>query len=103
MEIVFYHLQALKYHPTVMLIPDIKSNNPFFCKLLPLLQFEPIIATKLQKSLMDELLQSLRADKSTYFTTKYQDLQYAPYILQAIQVATSSHYFIKITTPFMKI
>ena len=51
---------------------------------------------------MDDLLQSLRSDTSTYFITKYQSLQDSPYILQAIQEATLRHYFIKTLHSFPK-
>ena len=56
-----------------------------------MLPFEPSLTTKLQRSLIYDLLQSLLSATFAYFTTKYQALQYAPYILQDILEATSSH------------
>ena len=51
---------------------------------------------------MSDLFRSLWDATSTYFTTKYQVLQDAPYILQAIWDATSRHYFIETTHSFHK-
>ena len=59
MKIVLKHLQALTYHPTATIIPYNKVTNALFHKLLPLLPFEPSLATKLQKILMVNLLQYL--------------------------------------------
>ena len=81
MGIILKHLQTLTYPPTFIIIPKIKAINGIVHQLLPLITFEPIIDTKLQQSLMDELLYSLRTTTSTYFTTKYQALQDAPCIL----------------------
>ena len=57
-----------------MNIPDIKAANAIFHKLLLVVPFEPIIATKLRQSLMDYFLQYLWYSTSTYFTTKYRAL-----------------------------
>ena len=59
MEIFLNHLQALTYHPMAMLIPDIKAVNVLVHKILRMFSFEPSRVTKLQQSLMDNLLQSL--------------------------------------------
>ena len=85
MKIFLKYLQDLTYHPTATIIPYIKETNALFHKLLPLFPFEPSLATRLQKILTVNLLQYLRASTSTYFTTKHQSLQDAPYILQALQ------------------
>ena len=69
-EIVLKYLQALTAYPTTMLIPDIKVANALFHKTFPPLPFEPSIATKLHKRLMDDLLQYLYASTPIYFTTK---------------------------------
>ena len=84
MRSVLKHIQALAAHPTVILIPDIKSTNALFHQLPPLLRFEPRLDAGLQQILMSDLLLSLRAATSTYFTTRYQNLQDDPYILQDI-------------------
>ena len=83
--IVLKHIQALTYHPTSTIIPYIKAINALFRKILHLLPFETSLATKLQKILNVNLLHYLRASTSTYFTTKHQSVQDAPYILQALQ------------------
>ena len=85
MESVLKHPQALTAQPAAMIIQDIKAKNELFHSIPPLLPFEPSIDTKLQKSLMDDLLQSLWAATSNYFTTKYQALKDASYIFQNIQ------------------
>ena len=86
---VLKHLQALIAHPTTMLIPDIKASNVLFRKILPLLQFEPRLSSELHQKIMSNLLRYIQDYISTYFTTKYQALKYAPHILQAIRDATS--------------
>ena len=65
MKIVLKHLQPLTYHPMATIIPYTKAANVLFHKLLPLLSFEPSLATKLQNILMVNLLQYLRASAST--------------------------------------
>ena len=91
MEIILNNLQSLKAFPTAVIVPDIKAVNALFRKPLPLIPFEPSIATKHQQIIMDDLLHYLLADTFTYFTTNYHPLQDDPYILKAIQEATSSH------------
>ena len=81
---VLKQLQSLKDHPTAMLIPYIKAVNALFHELLTLLPFEPRLSDILKQTLMSNLMQSLLSATYTNFTTKYQVLQDAPYILQDI-------------------
>ena len=91
MESILNHIQALTNHPTAMLASVTKSADALFHKILPMFPFEPSIDAKLQQSLMNDLLQSVQASTSTYFTTKYQALKYDVYILQVTREATSSY------------
>ena len=47
-EIVLKNLQAFTAHHTSIVIPDIKSTNEVFHQQIPLIPFEPILATKVQ-------------------------------------------------------
>ena len=61
MVILFNNIQALTYHPTTMIIPDINTANAIFHQLLPLIPSEPSINVIIKQSLMGDLLMSLQA------------------------------------------
>ena len=92
---VLKNIQDLIVHPISMIIPDTKAINALFHKLPPQIPFWPILDARLQQSLTSDLLQYLQPATSTYYTTEYKALQDALYLLQVIQEATYSHYFIK--------
>ena len=74
--------------------------NTIFHQLLPMIPFEPVYTTHLLEATTEDLLQSLRAATYTFFTSKCQVFQYAPHLLQDLQDATSSYYYLKTVYSF---
>ena len=83
-----------------MLLPYIMDANTIFHQLLPMIPFEPVYTTHLLEATTEDLLQSLRAATYTFFTSKCQVFQYAPHLLQDLQDATSSYYYLKTVYSF---
>ena len=88
LERFLQHIQSLTAEPTSILVTDIKAANEFFHQISPLIPFRPRFATQLIWNLMEVLHNYLRSDTFTYFTPRYQDFPYTPYLLNAIRTAT---------------